>query len=485
MEGFRHRGVIEGFYGPPWSHRDRIWLIERMGGWGMNRYLYAPKDDPLHLARWRDPYPAGTLREFADLIESGVRVGVKVGFAVSPGHSIRYASAEDRRALVEKFQVFRGLGSDFITLALDDVPSSLVHEEDRQAFATLAEAHVALALEVHAALGPEVVFCVVPTDYLGVEPSDYLETLGAGLDPNVEVAWTGRTVISPSVTCEEAAQRAATLRRRVLMWDNVPVADGPMRSMLHLGPYVGRDRELAEYVSGILLNPMAQVRASAIVLRTAAAYLHDPRSYDPEAAWKEALEEAGEGDPEGLELFARAHRFSPLWPDDREQALESGLERLRQAVDAGGDPSGVLAELRELVEERLEVGERVRKGMRDTRLVAEIAPWLASHRRESRRIEASLQLLETLFAPGPRSAKMFAFFGFEGRLALEPETGKTSYGPRRVLYPQLASMHDESMSLGQDPALIQNRCLADEFVSLAEGLALSRLGARPRAALKR
>ncbi len=238
-------------------------------------------------------------------------------------------------------------------------------------------------------------------------------------------------------------------------------------------------------MSGILLNPMAQVRASAIVLRTAAAYLHDPRSYDPEAAWKEALEEAGEGDPEGLELFARAHRFSPLWPDDREQALESGLERLRQAVDAGGDPSGVLAELRELIEERLEVGERVRKGMRDTRLIAEIAPWLASHRRETRRIEAALQLLETLFAPGPRSAKMFAFFGFEGRLALEPETGKTSYGPRRVLYPQLASMHDESMSLGQDPALIQNRCLADEFVSLAEGLVLSRLGARPRAALKR
>ena len=68
---------------------------------------------------------------------------------------------------------------------------------------------------------------------------------------------------------------------------------------------------------------------------------------------------------------------------------------------------------------------------------------------------------------------------------MEPENGKTSYGPRRVLYPQLASMHDESMSLGQDPTLICNRCLADEFVSLAEGLALSRLGARPRAALKR
>ena len=62
---FVHRGVIEGFYGPPWSHADRLWLVERIGSWGMNRYVYAPKDDPLHRAEWRTPYSAERLDEFA------------------------------------------------------------------------------------------------------------------------------------------------------------------------------------------------------------------------------------------------------------------------------------------------------------------------------------------------------------------------------------------------------------------------------------
>ena len=43
---FEHRGVVEGFYGEPFRHADRLWLIERLGDWGMNRYVYAPKDDP-------------------------------------------------------------------------------------------------------------------------------------------------------------------------------------------------------------------------------------------------------------------------------------------------------------------------------------------------------------------------------------------------------------------------------------------------------
>jgi len=480
MGGFRHRGVIEGFYGPPWSQRDRLWLIERIGGWGMNRYVYAPKDDPLHLARWRDAYPDESLREFRELIETGVRAGVEVGFAVSPGRSIRYGSSEDREALVRKFGVFRALGSRFLMLALDDVPSSLVHAEDRRAFSSLAEAHIRLAAELYEALGSEATLCVVPTDYVGVEPTDYLERLGRGLAAEVEVAWTGRTVVSPRITCDEAARRAATLRRRVLVWDNVPVSDGPMRCMLHLGPYTGRDPELAQEACGILLNPMAQARASAIALHTAAAYLADPGGYEPEAAWRAALEAAGEGEPEGLALFARAQRFSPLWPEDRDTELEAAFQRLRLVLAEDGDPAEALVELREQLEARLEVGERIRKGLRDTHLVHELEPWLVSHRRETLCMEAALKALEALFAPLPRSAKVFAFFALQGRLVSEPPTGKTSYGPRRVLYPQLAALGDETMAFESDGALLRDRCLTDELIRFVEELALARLGPSAR-----
>ncbi len=48
----------------------------------------------------------------------------------------------------------------------------------------------------------------------------------------------------------------------------------------------------------------------------------------------------------------------------------------------------------------------------------------------------------------------------------------TSYGPRRVLYPQLVSMNEDEAGFGADPALFRDRCLADEIVRFAEDQAL-------------
>ena len=64
--GFAHRGVIEGYYGAPYTHADRLWLLERMGAWGMNRYVYAPKDDPFHRARWRSEYSGAAVKPSVD-----------------------------------------------------------------------------------------------------------------------------------------------------------------------------------------------------------------------------------------------------------------------------------------------------------------------------------------------------------------------------------------------------------------------------------
>ena len=51
------RGSIEGFYGNPWSHQDRLNQIEFYGKSKLNTYIYAPKDDVYHREKWRDPYP--------------------------------------------------------------------------------------------------------------------------------------------------------------------------------------------------------------------------------------------------------------------------------------------------------------------------------------------------------------------------------------------------------------------------------------------
>ena len=61
------RGVIEGFYGRPFSHEQRLGLIRFIGAHGFNCYAYAPKNDPLHRERWRDPYPADEIARFRAL----------------------------------------------------------------------------------------------------------------------------------------------------------------------------------------------------------------------------------------------------------------------------------------------------------------------------------------------------------------------------------------------------------------------------------
>ena len=55
------KGVIEGFYGRPWSQSQRLELLERMQQLGLNTYLYCPKDDLKHRALWREPYTAEEL----------------------------------------------------------------------------------------------------------------------------------------------------------------------------------------------------------------------------------------------------------------------------------------------------------------------------------------------------------------------------------------------------------------------------------------
>ena len=459
------RGVVEGFYGKPWAHEDRLWLLERMGRWGMNTYVYAPKGDPFHLARWREPYPDAQLAEFRALVHAGERAGVRVGFAVSPGRSIVYSDRNDRAALLAKLGAFHALGARVLSLAVDDVPSSLVHEADQRVFRSLADAQLALVRELHDAFGRDSLLWLGPTDYLGVEATEYLDEIGQRLDPSVEVSWTGRTVVSPEIRAAEAAVRAATLRRRVLVWDNTPVADGPMRCMLHLNAYTGRDRELAAHVSGILLNPMEHARASSITLCCAAEYLRDPRAYDAEGAWERAIDELGGTVAKALRLFAQAHRFSVLTPTERDGELERALAQ----------PSQTLTELEALLAARIAANEALRAGLEDSRLLAELEPWLVSHVAETRRMQAALGALRALETAEPRSARVLGFIAFEGKLTREPVPSKTSYGPRRVLYPQLASMRDETMGFGSDPALYTDRCLSDALIRYVEKRALELL----------
>lgn len=67
---FKIRGMIEGFYGKPWTMAQREKAMQVMAENRMNTYIYGPKDDPYHRERWRELYDA----EHLQLLQAMIRL---------------------------------------------------------------------------------------------------------------------------------------------------------------------------------------------------------------------------------------------------------------------------------------------------------------------------------------------------------------------------------------------------------------------------
>ena len=81
---FRTRGVIEGFYGRPYSWDERATLVRFIGARDMNTYVYAPKDDPLHRAQWRDLYARADIEGFARLARTASACVAPISTSTTP-----------------------------------------------------------------------------------------------------------------------------------------------------------------------------------------------------------------------------------------------------------------------------------------------------------------------------------------------------------------------------------------------------------------
>ena len=116
-----YRGVVEGFYGTPWSFEDRMSQLDFYGRNKMNVYLYGPKDDPYHSTpRWREPYPEKEAENIKRLVAEANRNGVIFYWAIHPGGDIKWNDT-DRRLLLEKFESMYALGVRGFAVFFDDI----------------------------------------------------------------------------------------------------------------------------------------------------------------------------------------------------------------------------------------------------------------------------------------------------------------------------------------------------------------------------
>jgi hyaluronoglucosaminidase len=386
---FAIRGVIEGFYGKPWTHEQRLDCVRFIGRRGMDTFVYGPKDDPRLRRHWREPYGPEALSRLGELVAAGAEVGVGIGYAISPGLSIRYSSEADRASLHSRLEQVASVGVTTVALLLDDLPPLMAHEEDRQAYDDIATAHAALASAVAARIGSKQRLLVCPLVYHGRGDEPYLEQLAASLDPDVDILWTGRSICSPVLEVDDARRFMATAGRPPLYWDNYPVNDVAMTWELHVGPYRGRDPDLSEVSRGILANPMELPEASKIALATIADYLADPVRYDPEVSLTRAIRDvAGDGsadggrDAEAFATFADNVRSSCLCDDDA-LAVSSALVSFSVAADEAVETGGVgslrdaAAELQGLSTQLLAAAAHLLRGdVANPTLIDECRPWI-------------------------------------------------------------------------------------------------------------
>jgi hyaluronoglucosaminidase len=373
---FAVRGVIEGFYGRPWTHDQRLELIEFIAARGMNTFVYAPKDDPLVRREWRSAYDGPDLARLAELVEHGGRHAVDVVYCLSPGLSIQYSSAADIDALIAKLESIVELGVRRFGLLLDDIPLELQHAPDRAAFGDLVEAHIALIGRVFERLGPGRGLVVCPTVYCGYGDEDYITRLGRGVDPRVDLFWTGRAICAATLDLADAATFARSAGRPATYWDNYPVNDVAMGHELHVGPYRGRDPHLWRFATGIVANGMELFESSKIAFATIADYLASPVTYDPETSWRVALRDVvGEPDAAAYRQFADNVRSSCLCADDApivSRALASFAFRAAQA-----DGPAAAVELGALADRLLAAAHHLLRGpVANRAIVDEGRPWI-------------------------------------------------------------------------------------------------------------
>lgn len=293
------RGVVEGFYGTPWSFDHRMRQIDFYGENKLNTYIYGPKDDPYHSSpNWRKPYPTDEAVQLKKLIDRAAENHVDFVWAAHPGQDIKW-NDEDRAALLHKFELMYDLGIRSYAVFFDDISGEGTNASQQASLLNyLHNAFVKVKPDVK-----PLIMC--PTEYnkgwSNVE-GGYLKTLGKELDPSIRIMWTGNSVVSDidKPTMEWINDQ---VQRKAFIWWNFPVSDY-VRNHLLMGPTYGNGKDIANDISGFVSNPMEHAEASKIAIYGVADYAWNMSAYQPEQNWLHALKVVMPESYKALEIFA-------------------------------------------------------------------------------------------------------------------------------------------------------------------------------------
>ena len=393
------RGVVEGFYGTPWSHRVRLSIIDFMGRFKMNTYVYGPKDDPYHSSpNWRLPYPDDEAAQIKELVQACNHNRVKFVWAIHPGKDIKW-NDEDYGNLLHKFEMMYDLGVRQFAIFFDDISG------DGTSPVKQTELLNRLTDEFVKARGDVAPLILCPTDYnrswANPTPRGSLPYFGQNLNPDVKVFWTGDVVCS-DLTPSTLEWVNSRIKRPALFWWNYPVTDY-VRNIVLQGPVYGLDTSLtANDLSGILSNPMEHGEASMLALYGVADYSWNVPAYNPIDNWERGLHVMAPSATEAYRTFA-IHSCDTETGYRRDESWETQTFGIN---DYSADKAKALKAEFEQIEQ---VPQQMVACCADTQLLAELRPWLIEFGRLGTRGKHTVELIE-MFRNGSDNATFWTTY---------------------------------------------------------------------------
>ena len=381
----RFRGVVEGFYGAPWSHQARLRHLKFYGENKMNTYIYGPKDDPYHSSpNWRLPYPEQEAKQIKELVQVAQENAVDFVWAIHPGKDIKW-NQEDRDNLLGKFQKMYDLGVRSFAVFFDDISGEGTNP-DRQAelLNYIDEQFVKVKKDVN-----PLIMC--PTEYnksWSNVKGGYLTTLGTKLNGSIHIMWTGDRVIADMYEgdTEKGGMKWINnlIQRPAYVWWNFPVSDY-VRDHLLMGPVYGNEKHIADMMSGFVTNPMEHAESSLLAIYSVASYAWNPDEYDSMKAWRDAMKAILPSAAQELEIFATHN--SDLGPNghgyrrDESVALKPVAERfLNEYLSKGTYQGEDFLTLLDTFMQMKEAADILMTNTENPALITEMKPWLIQHK---------------------------------------------------------------------------------------------------------
>lgn len=390
---FPYRGIVEGFYGAPWSHKVRLSLIDFYGRYKLNTYVYGPKDDPYHSSpNWRKPYPADQARNIHELVEACDKNRVEFVWAIHPGKDIKW-NEEDYNNLKHKFDLMYQLGVRSFAIFFDDISGEGTNP------AKQVELLNRLTKEFVKVKGDVSPLIICPTDYsrawANPTPEGSLSVYGRTLDPSVRVFWTGDVVCS-DITRSTLAWVNSRIKRPALVWWNYPVTDY-VRHIVLQGPVYGLENTItAGEMTGLLSNPMEHGEASKLALYSVADYAWNPTAYNALDSWERGLAAMAPQAKDAYRTFA-IHSADTETGYRRDESWETTTFSLDHYTQQQYD------DLMREFEKIEKVPAQLERGLANRSLLSELRPWLTEFGKLGTRGKNALKLMEMFKHEAPEA----------------------------------------------------------------------------------